>query len=392
MSATTTSKTVSLPTAGGGSRTVSLTEPAPLETSTVPIQSRAVYAAAHLVADPLRSSALSRTTIDWEATLQVRRQLWKLGLGVAESMDTAQRSMGLDAESALRLARLTLAEARAEGGAVVVGIATDRLGEGPHTLEQIRDAYIEQLTEVEEAGGSAVVMASRELARTARSPGDYHAVYAAILDSAAKPVVLHWLGEAFDAALAGYWGGGSRAEAAETVLALIHEHLANVAGIKVSLLDEQLEVELRRRLPDGVRLFTGDDHHYVDLIAGDEHGHSDALLGAFAAVPRFASAALARLDQKDSAGFRRLLTPTVPLSRLIFEAPTQYYKVGVTWLSYLTGTQDHLRMVAGLESGRSVLHLAELFETANNIGLFPDPDLAAHRASTYFQAHGVDAR
>ncbi|MGY3317326.1 dihydrodipicolinate synthase family protein [Arthrobacter sp. TE12232] len=383
-----TVNTIQLPAPDGQYRTVKLAEPAELETCSTPPASRIAYAAGHVVADPLLASAGS-AAIDWDATLKIRHALWDLGLGVAESMDTAQRGMGLGPKEALTLARRTLTEARAVGGSVVVGIATDQLNPGPHPLEEIADAYIEQLGEIEAAGGNVVMMASRHLALSAKSPDDYLEVYGKVLDAAQRPVILHWLGSMFDPALEGYWGHRSIPQAAETVLGLIESTKDKVAGIKISLLDKDHEISFRRRLPAGVRLFTGDDFNYADLIAGDEHGHSDALLGAFAAVPRFASAAFAKLDRGDVTGFRQILDPTVQLSRLIFEAPTQYYKVGVVWLSYLTGWQSHFRMVAGLESGRSILHLADLFEAANSIGLFPDPAASAARASAYFRAQGL---
>ncbi|WP_284752290.1 dihydrodipicolinate synthase family protein [Arthrobacter sp. efr-133-R2A-120] len=381
--------TIQLPAASGRHRTLELAQPATLETLTAPPTSRVAYAAGHVVADPLRSGAGSPAAIDWDATLQLRHSLWNLGLGVAESMDTAQRGMGLGPAIALELARRTLAEAKSVGGSVVVGIATDQLDAAPHSLEEITDAYIEQLGEIEAVGGSVVMMASRHLARTASGADDYFNVYGKVLDAATRPVILHWLGSMFDPSLEGYWGAPTIADASETVLALIRAKREKVAGTKISLLDKDHEISFRRRLPAGVRLFTGDDFNYADLIAGDEQGHSDALLGAFAAVPRFASAAFAKLDKGDVVGFRDILEPTVPLSRLIFETPTQYYKVGVVWLSYLTGWQSHFRMVAGLESGRSILHLADLFDAANGIGLFPEPDLSAARATAYFRAQGL---
>ncbi|MEV7575008.1 dihydrodipicolinate synthase family protein [Pseudarthrobacter sp. NPDC089323] len=380
--------TIDLPSLDGQHRTIELAAPANLETGSTQPKSRIVYAAGHVVADPLLASAAS-SAIDWDATLKIRHELWGLGLGIAESMDTAQRGMGLGPKEALILARRTLAEARAVGGSVVVGIATDQLAPGPHPLKDIADAYTEQLAEIEDAGGSVVMMASRHLALAAKGPDDYLEVYGKVLDSAKRPVILHWLGSMFDPALEGYWGHSSIPDASDTVLKLIESKKDKVAGIKISLLDKDHEISFRRRLPAGVRLFTGDDFNYADLIAGDEHGHSDALLGAFAAVPRFASAAFAKLDRGDVDGFRQILEPTVPLSRLIFEAPTQYYKVGVVWLSYLTGWQNHFRMLAGFESGRSLVHLADLFESANSIGLFPDPEASAARASAYFRAQGL---
>ena len=284
-----TMKTIDLPAPNGQYRTVQLAAPASLETSSTAPTSRIAYAAGHVVADPLLASAGS-SAIDWDATLKIRHALWDLGLGVAESMDTAQRGMGLGPKEALTLARRTLAEARTVGGSVVVGIATDQLDPGPHPLEEIADAYIEQLTEIEAAGGRVVMMASRHLALSATGPDDYLEVYGKVLDAAKQPVILHWLGSMFDPALDGYWGDRSIPQASETVLGLIESKKEKVAGIKVSLLDKDHEISFRRRLPEGVRLFTGDDFNYADLIAGDENGYSDALLGAFAAVPRFASA------------------------------------------------------------------------------------------------------
>lgn len=379
-----------LPAAEGVLTPVELAPPAALVTSSAPPASRAVYAAAHVVADPLRACTPGgRDQIDWEATLQLRRDLWSLGLGVAESMDTAQRGMGLDWAAARELALRTLAEAEGAGGGVAVGITTDQLTVTGPRLEQIRDAYLEQIGDIEAAGGDVVMMASRHLARVATGPDDYVTVYDQVLSQATRPVILHWLGAVFDPALAGYWGFDEPKAAMATVADLIGAHLETVRGIKVSLLDPALEIQLRERIPSPARVFTGDDFNYVDLIAGDGTRTSDALLGAFAAIPRFASAAFARLDGGDEGGFRAILGPTVPLSRLIFESPTQFYKVGVAWLTYLDGRQDHFRMVAGFESGRSLLHLADLTRAAGAIGLFADPGFTAARASEFFAVNGL---
>jgi hypothetical protein len=256
-------------------------------------------------------------------------------------------------------------------------------------LERIEDAYLEQLEFVESRGGRCVIMASRQLAASAKSPEDYVKVYSAVLTAARRPVILHWLGEAFDAALAGYWGHTRPEQAAETVLDLIASHTDKVDGIKVSLLDARFEEQLRARLPESVKLYTGDDFNYVDLIAGDGERHSHALLGAFAAVAPFARAALVRLDDRDPHGFREVLTPTLPLSRLIFQAPTSLYKTGIVWLAYLEGRQHHFRMMGGLESGRSIGHLLDLFRAANDIGLFQDPDMTAERLRRYLAVHGM---
>ncbi|MEU0470677.1 dihydrodipicolinate synthase family protein [Amycolatopsis sp. NPDC006131] len=381
---------IALPSADGTTSAFTLGPPANLTTSSSPATSRLAYAASHVVADPLRASAEGTAgRIDWDATLALRHRLWDLGLGVAEAMDTAQRGMGLDWPAARELARRTLAEARTRDARVVVGIATDQLPEGGAGTEAVRAAYLEQLAEVEDAGGQAVMMASRHLAAAARSADDYLDVYDAVLRQAGEPVILHWLGEVFDPALAGYWGYEDPAKAMSVVADLITAHAANVRGIKVSLLDAELEKELRRRLPAGVHLFTGDDYHYTDLIAGDGRHHSDALLGAFAVIARHASAALARLDAGDEAGFRGILAPTESLSRLVFAAPTRYYKVGVAWLAYLTGAQNHFRMIGGFETGRSLGHLGDLVRAASAIGLFDDPEFSATRAAAYFAVHGI---
>lgn len=383
-----------LPDSDGKLTQVELAAPAALITSSAPPTSRAVYAAAHVVADPLRAcdAVPGVEQIDWDATLELRRRLWSLGLGVAESMDTAQRGMGLDWAGARELALRTLADADERGGDVVVGIATDQIDSPTADLGQIRDAYLEQIADIESAGGSVVMMASRHLARAAQSPEDYAKVYGEVLAQVTRPVILHWLGAMFDPALAGYWGHDEPKAAMGCVVDIIGAHVDKVRGIKVSLLDAALETLLRELIPAPARVFTGDDFNYVDLIAGDGTRHSEALLGAFAAVPRFASAAFARLDAGDTAGFRDILEPTLPLSRLVFSAPTQYYKVGVAWLTYLDGGQHHFRMLKGFETGRNLLHLAELVRVAGGLGLFTDPDLAAQRASAYFAVQGVGSR
>jgi Protein of unknown function (DUF993) len=383
---------VVLPAADGSAAPLVLGEPARLATRSTPPTCRAVYAAAHVVADPRRACAENPgpDQIDWDATARLRHDLWSQGLGVAESMDTAQRGMGLDWDGARELAVRTLTDAKAVGGKVVVGVGTDQLTSATATLPQIRDAYLEQVEAIESAGGEVVLMASRHLARAAAGPDDYLSVYDAVLSNATRPVVLHWLGSVFDPALQGYWGFAEPKAAMDTVLAILTEHKHTVRGIKVSVLDPAIEVALRERMPDPVRVFTGDDYNYVDLIAGDGSHTSDALLGAFAAIGPFASAAFTRLDAGDEAGFRNILGPTESLSRLIFAAPTQYYKVGVAWLAYLNGKQDHFRMIGGFETGRSLTHLADLVRAADAIGLFTDPEFTAARAAAYFAVHGLD--
>ncbi|MEU0493948.1 DUF993 family protein [Mycobacterium sp. NPDC006124] len=381
--------TVRLPASDGGLIEVRIAARPRLEVSALPPTSRMVFAASHVVADPLRTSTADGQ-IDWDATLALRHDIWDVGLGVAESMDTAQRGMGLSAAQAMELAKRTLADDPRGGAGTVVGVNTDALHPASTpALSEIVDAYLEQMRFVTDHGGTPVLMASRHLARTADGPDDYHRVYGELLSQCSSPVILHWLGEVFDPALAGYWGVADPAAALNTVIELIETHRDKVSGIKVSLLDPAFELELRRRLPRGVAVFTGDDFNYTDMIAGDHTGASHALLGAFAALAPWASAAFARLDAGDEPGFRTILGPTEPLSRAVFATPTQYYKVGIVWLAYLSGAQDHSRMLGGFETGRDLLHLAELVHLANAMAYFPDPELTEVRLRTFFAAHGV---
>jgi hypothetical protein len=355
-----------------------------------PFTRRIAYAAAHVVADPAAENIPGAPpALDWDATLAFRRHLWAHGFGVAEAMDTAQRGMGLDYPTARELIRRSAREAAAVGGAVVAGVATDQLPPGPATLEEIRKAYGEQLSDVQEAGARPVLMCSRHLAAAADGAEDYLDVYGRLIADSDRPVLLHWLGQAFDPQLAGYWGSGSRWRAADTVAELVAAHPGKVDGIKLSLLDEEFEVAMRRRLPEGVRLYTGDDFNYPILIRGDERGHSEALLGVFAAIAPAAAAALRALDAGDLSAYDRILAPTVTLSRHLFETPTWYYKTGIVFLSWLAGHQDHFTMVGGVQSGRSPSHLAELLRLADAAGLLPDADLAAHRAGAWLTTVGV---
>ena len=352
--------------------------------------SRTAYAAAPVVADPLGENIPGApAAVDWEATLRLRRQLWSHGFGVAEAMDTAQRGMGLDYPSTRELIRRTAAEASRDGHLIVAGVATDQLPAGPAALDDVRKAYAEQLRDVQETGATPVLMCSRHLAAAARSADDYLSVYGELLSQADQPVILHWLGESFDPALAGYWGSADVATATETVLALIEQHRSRVAGIKVSLLDASMEIGLRRRLPSGVRMYTGDDFHYPELIKGDDQGFSHALLGVFAVIAPSAGAALRALDDGDLAAYDRIFAPTVPLARHTFAAPTYYYKTGITFLNWIAGHQDHFTMVGGLQSGRSPRHLAELLRLADAAGVLPDADLAAHRARAWLTTVGL---
>ncbi|MFB6835416.1 dihydrodipicolinate synthase family protein [Streptomyces sp. NPDC056361] len=353
------------------------------------LTSRTVFSAAHVVADPYADTTPdSPAAVDWDATLAFRRHLWSHGLGVAEAMDTAQRGMGLDWAGAAELIRRSAAEAHSVGGRIACGVGTDQLT-GPADLVDVREAYEEQLALVEETGSQAILMASRALAAAAEDREDYLDVYGHLLRQASEPVVLHWLGPMFDPALEGYWGSADLDAATETFLEVIAAHPDKVDGIKVSLLDAGREVALRRRLPEGVRCYTGDDFHYPELIAGDEQGFSHALLGIFDPLAPLAAEAVRILDTGDTDGFRKVLDPTVALSRHLFQAPTRFYKTGVVLLAWLAGHQDHFTMVGGLQSARSLPHLARAYELADGLGLFPDPARAESRMRSLLTVHGV---
>jgi hypothetical protein len=355
-----------------------------------PSRTRTAYAAAHVVADPLAPNAPGApAALDWEATLAFRHHLWDQGLGVAEAMDTAQRGMGLDWAATTELISRTGAEAKARGALLACGVNTDQLGPSHAGLESVITAYREQLEVVSGADATPIVMASRALAAVASGPEDYARVYSAVLERADRPVILHWLGTAFDPALAGYWGYASPEEAVEPVAELITEHADRVEGIKVSLLDTALEVRLRRLLPAGVRLYTGDDFHYPELVLGDEEGFSHALLGVFAAIAPAAARALAALDQGDTDGYLALMEPTVPLARHLFSEPTYYYKTGIAFLSWLNGHQEGFHMVGGLHSARDLPHLAQTLRLADRAGVLSDPELAARRMRGLLRVSGV---
>ncbi|MFE9492539.1 MULTISPECIES: dihydrodipicolinate synthase family protein [unclassified Streptomyces] len=364
------------------------TTPLDLAPGTGPLSSRTVFSAAHVVADPYADiSPDSPAAVDWDATLAFRRHLWSHGLGVAEAMDTAQRGMGLDWAGASELIRRSAAEAKAVGGRIACGVGTDQLT-GPATLAEVRSAYEEQLALVEESGAQAILMASRALAAVAKGPEDYLETYAHLLRQASEPVVLHWLGPMFDPALDGYWGSSDLDAATDTFLKVIAEHPDKVDGIKISLLDAAREIDVRRRLPGGVRCYTGDDFNYPELIAGDDRGFSHALLGIFDPLGPLAAHAVRVLDTGDVQGFRDLLDPTVELSRHLFQTPTRFYKTGVVLLAWLAGHQDHFTMVGGLQSARSLPHLAKAYELADRLGLFPDPELAESRMRTLLAVNG----
>jgi len=357
-----------------------------------PAFDRVAYAAAHVVADPLaRVDPWVGIALDWDATLAYRRHLFSLGLGVAESMDTAQRGMGLDWATSLTLIERSVDAAKGIPGATIAsGAGTDHLDPAQATsLDDVIAAYEHQCAAVERAGGRIILMASRALARVARSPDDYLRVYGRVLAQVREPVILHWLGDMFDPALAGYWGHRDLDRATDVCLAVIAKSAAKVDGIKVSLLDDRREIAMRARLPAGVRMYTGDDFNFAELIAGDERGHSDALLGIFDAIAPAASAALAALAQGDRARFDAILAPTVPLSRRIFEAPTRFYKTGIVLMAYLNGHQSHFTMVGGQQGARSLVHLADVFRLADQAGLLVDPERAAARMRVVTALHGL---
>jgi hypothetical protein len=347
---------------------------------------RKALAAAHVVADPLSTKEpWLEAAIDWGATLAYRQHLWSWGFGIAEAMDTAQRGMGLDWKNSLELIRRTVAQG---GGFVASGAGTDHLPAGKHSLEEIIAAYEAQCAAIEKLGGRIILMASRALAACARSPDDYAKVYDRILQQVKEPVIIHWLGEMFDPALDGYWGSKDHSAAMEACLSILAKNASKVDGIKISLLDKEKEIEMRRRLPKGVRMYTGDDFNFAELIEGDARGYSDALLGIFDAIAPAASQALSHLSREENSSYHEVLAPTVPLSRHIFCAPTRFYKTGVVFMAWLNGHQDHFVMVGGQQSARHVLHLAELFRLADAAGLLADPPLACARMKQLLAVHG----
>lgn len=383
--------TLSLPTADGKIEAYTTKAPRAFPKAEKPFN-RIAFAAAHLVADPLADNdPWVDNAIDWDRTIAFRQHLWALGLGVAEAMDTAQRGMGLDWKGAQELIRRSVDASKGVPGAVVAsGAGTDHLLPGPDvSIDDVIAAYEEQCATVEKLGGRIILMASRALAKAAKSPDDYGRVYDRILSQVREPVIIHWLGEMFDPALEGYWGKGDHYAAMDVCLDVLNRNAAKVDGIKISLLDKDKEINMRRRLPKGVRMYTGDDFNYAELIAGDAEGYSDALLGIFDAIAPAASAALGSLHRNDLSTFHDILAPTVPLSRHIFKAPTRFYKTGVVFMAFLNGHQDHFTMVGGQESTRSTVHLAELFRLADAAGLLADPDRAATRMKSVMATRGV---
>ncbi|MGD6893762.1 dihydrodipicolinate synthase family protein [Bacillus infantis] len=354
-------------------------------------KSRVAFSAAHVVCDPLADSdPILHPKIDWENTLAYRRHLWSLGLSVAEAMDTAQRGMGLNWNSAKGLIRRSAAEAKAVGGRIACGAGTDQLLPAPSvTLADVQAAYEEQCEWVEQHNSPIILMASRALADCAQGPDDYERTYANILRQVSKPVILHWLGDMFDPSLKGYWGYKNLDDAMEVCLNVIWDNKDKVDGIKISLLDASREIEMRRLLPPEVKMYTGDDFNYPELIKGDDQGYSHALLGIFDAIAPAAAAALHALDEGDEESYHAILDKTVPLSRHIFQAPTYSYKTGIVFMAYLNGHQSHFRMINGAESARSIVHLSELFVLADQAGLLSDPELAAERMKLVLNVAGI---
>jgi hypothetical protein len=385
---------INLPVAGGRLETFRTRAPRNFpERQSVPFN-RVAFSAAHVVGDPLADKdPWVEAAVDWDKTIAYRRYLWGLGLGVAEAMDTAQRGMGLDWNTSLELIRRSLDAAKGIPGALIAcGAGTDHLAPATNlTIDSVIRAYEEQIEAIEKLGGRIILMASRALTAVAKSPDDYNRVYDRILRQVKEPVIIHWLGEMFDPALDGYWGYKDHYAAMDVVADVIARNAKKVDGIKISLLDKQKEIDLRARLPKGVRMYTGDDFNYAELIAGEGAYYSDALLGIFDAIAPAASAALAALASQRVDEFHDILGPTVPLSRHIFRAPTRFYNTGVVFIAYLNGHQDHFVMVGGQQSARSLLHLAELFRLADAAGLLRDPDLAAHRMKQVMATQGLAA-
>jgi hypothetical protein len=382
---------IALPVADGRLEAYQLRAPRNFPRPARPLTRRAL-AAAHVVADPLSArEPWLEAAIDWDATLRYRRHLWSWGLGIAEAMDTAQRGMGLDWPNSLELIRRTLDAAKDFPGAFVAsGAGTDHLAPGAGLgVAEVIAAYEEQCAAIERLGGRIILMASRALAACAGSPEDYGRVYERILSQVRQPVIIHWLGEMFDPALAGYWGHGDHGAAMDVCLDVIRRHAARVDGIKISLLDKDKEIAMRRRLPAGVRMYTGDDFNFAELIEGDAEGHSDALLGIFDAIAPAAAAALGALAAGDRAAYHELLAPTVPLSRHIFCAPTRFYKTGIVFLAWLNGHQEHFVMIGGQQSARHLLHFAGLFRLADAAGLLADPEAACRRMKQLLAIHGI---
>jgi Protein of unknown function (DUF993) len=388
---------INLPVAGGKLEAFVLSEPRAFPAKASATFNRVAFSAAHVVADPRADNdPWIDCALDWDTTLRYREYLWDLGLGVAEAMDTAQRGMGLDWPTSLELIKRAVKSGKAwesrngRPALLASGCGTDHIDPAQvRSVDEVIAAYEEQMAAIEAAGGKLIIMASRALARIAKSPAEYERVYDRVLSQAKEPVIIHWLGEMFDPALAGYWGSADHMQAMTTAVAVIKTHAAKVDGVKISLLDKGKEIAMRRQLPKGVRMYTGDDFNYAELIAGDAQGYSDALLGIFDAIAPAASAALSALAADKRQEFDAILEPTVPLSRHIFKAPTRFYKTGVVFMAYLNGLQEHFAMVGGQQSARSIVHLAELFRLADRAGLLRNPELARKRMGCTLALYGI---
>ena len=404
----------------GSLRRIPLAEAPAFARPTAPLRSRVVYAAVHVVPQVHGDNTPGAPAdIDWDATLAFRRTMWSRGLGVADAMDTAQRNMGLDPAATRELISRTADAARealadpeigavfpadaAVSDLVVAGVNTDQRAEQSLSLDEIVEAYLEQLRATEATGAGAVLMASRHLARTATSAEEFEDVYRRVLEQATAPVILHWLGTVFDPQLGGYFGSDDPAAAADVLLRIIEADPAKIRGVKMSLLDDAAEIAVRERLPEGVRMLTGDDFHFSHLIVGDgtattEPGaeqvrgeYSDALLGAFAATAPAASAAVQALDAGDPEEARRILDASEVLGRHVFSAPTFHYKTGVAFLAWLNGHQQAFTMVGGMHAARSLPHLSRTIELAATTGNLEDPQLAAERWHAMLRLAGFDA-
>src|ERR1700758_4829595 len=386
-------RSLKLPKADGSLETYCLAASRSFPSKLEGALNRVAFSAAHVVANPLADvDPWLSAAVDWDRTIAFREHVWDLGLGVAEAMDTAQRGMGLDWPTSLELIARSVRAAKIRDALVFSGAGTDHLAvENAKTIDDVIRAYEEQVAAVEKVGGRIILMASRALAKLGRDADDYAKVYDRVLSQVREPVIIHWLGDMFDPALTGYWGTADLDKAMDTAVAIINANAAKVDGVKVSLLDKQREIDMRRRLDKRAKMYTGDDFNYAELIAGDEQGFSHALLGIFDAIAPAASFALSRLAVGDEAAFHDVLGPTVPLSRHIFKAPTRFYKTGVVFMAYLNGHQDHFTMVGGQESARSTLHLAELFRLADKAGLLANPELATQRMKTVLSVRGIEA-
>ena len=380
--------TINLPLADGALTYYKVGEPRHFNIPATGFKSRIAFSAAHVVAyaNADHTDASKPAQLDWDATLAYRRHLWSLGFAVAEAMDTAQRGMGLDWAASQQLIRHSIAEAKSVGGVVFCGAGTDHLTPTPdRSVSEVIAAYEEQMSYIESLGGRIILMASRALAACAKGPDDYARVYDRILAQVQQPVINHWLGDMFDPKLAGYWGSHDVSEAMETCLSILRTNANKIDGIKISLLDADCEIAMRRKLPAGIKMYTGDDFNYPSLILGDERGYSHALLGIFDAIAPAAAAAFHALDAGDTQTYCDILEPTVALSRHIFQAPTYSYKTGIVFLAYLNGYQDHFKMVGRQETARSRQHLAELFVLADKAGLLRNPAQAISRMQAFLK-------